>query len=465
MKPGIAQTLFPEQVAALRRVHERDGKAGLFMEMGVGKSRVALVYTEYRRCRRVLVVCPISVVGVWERECAETGYSLPVIDLTSAGTVKDRAAFLRKTDSAIVLVNYESYWRRPLREQIDRWKPDAIILDEAHRIRHRGSRHSRFAHVLHDRNIPIRLALTGTPIVNGLQDAWSIYRFIDTRVFGERYADFALTYIRMGGYRGMEIKGYQNVERANSLIAATSFQAAKRADLPERQDIPVPIRLTPRTQKVYDDLKADAIVRVTSADGQQHTVLARIALTLLLRLQQITSGFVRGEGEDADSEIVTISDEKVSAALEIIDDAVAQGQKVVVFARFLHDVDSIRDRLPSSIRAAVFTGRQTSKQRSQISRDFHAGKYDVIVSQIKASALGIDLTPANVAIFTSIGFSLDDFLQAKDRLHRYGQTRPVSYYHLLARGTVDEKVYAALRGKMSIASRVTDLTYALDLFR
>ena len=457
----ITRSLFPEQKDALRLLDRMDGRAGLFMEMGTGKTRVSLIWTAYKQCRRVLVVCPISVVGVWEREARLIGYELPVIDLTAAGSIKERAAFLRKTDSALILINYESYWRRPLRDVILAWQPDCVILDEAHRIRHRQSRHSRFAHVLRDKGIPNRLALTGTPIVNGLQDVWSLYRFIDPRVFGERYSDFALTYIRMGGFRNMQIRGYLNVPEANAKIAATSYQAKKRADLPERQDIVVPIKLSPETRRAYTTLRDQAIARVRDTEGEERIVLARIVLTLLIRLQQITSGFVRDESDD---DPVTISTEKVDATVDLINDAVAQGLKVVVFARFLHDVDSIRDRLSTSIRSAVFTGRQTGRVRKQIEQDFHQGKYDVIVSQIKAASLGIDLTPANIAIFTSVSFSLDDFLQAKDRLHRPGQTRPVSYYLLIAEDTVDEKVYDALRNKMSIASRVTSLTYALDLF-
>lgn len=460
MKREILQTLFPEQQHGLLRLRDLSGKGGLFMEMGTGKTRTALLYAIAAKAKRVLVVCPLSVVGVWERECKIVEYDNYVVDLTSSGTIKDRALELKRTGDGLVLINYESYWREPLRAAIVKWKPDAVIFDEAHRLRNRSARHSRFAYRFPDLNVPVRLALTGTPSVNGLQDVWSIFRFINPVVFGKRWTDFESRYLEMGGFHNLEIKGYRNLDEAHALIQQHSFQAKKRADLPERQDVPVPVRLSASTLAQYEELRQKSILEIVHA-GEQRRIIASIALTLLLRLQQITSGFIRDSttGDDID-----VGSEKVDTARELIEDAIVQGHKVVVFCRFLRDVQRVQASLPKHVRSVVYTGKQSSRERTEIRDAFHAGKYDVIVAQIKAAALGIDLTPANVAIFFSVGFSLDDFLQAKDRLHRQGQTRPVTYYHLLAEGTVDEKVYDALRAKMSIASRVTDLTYALDLF-
>lgn len=458
MKADVGRELFETQKDALRKVHSLCGRAGLFMEMRTGKTRVSLVYTEFRKCRRVLVVCPISVIGVWEDEAASIEYSLPVIDLTAAGSIKERADRLKRTSDALVLINYESYWREPLRSAIIKWNPEAVILDEAHRIRHRGSRHSRFAHTFANRNTPIRLAPTGTPVTNGLQDVWSVYRFIDPDVFGRRYDDFAREHIIMGGYGGYEIKGYRNEPLVHQKIAATSYQAAAEHQI-EFEDVRVPVRLSARAMEAYRELKKESIAEVVSAKGT-HVVLARIVLTLIMRLHQITSGFIRDEETH---EEVTISSDKRDVAIELIEDAVAQGRKVVVFARFLHDITSLRAAMPKGVRFATLTGAAKAAQRSTVRRDFQAGKYDVILAQVKVASLGIDLASASVAIFFSVGFSLDEFLQAKARLLGPAQKRSVTFYHLVARGTVDEKIYDALQAKIAIAGRVTDLQYALDL--
>lgn len=458
MKPGVGRSLTDDQKDAIRKIHALGGKAGLFMEMRTGKTRAALVYTEFRKARRVLVVCPIMAIGVWIDECAEIGYNLPVIDLTSAGTVKERAKLLSRTGDAIVLINYESYWRVPLRGAIEKWRPEAVILDEGHRIRHRGSRHSRFAHRLCDLGIPLRLLLTGTPSNNGLQDIWSLYRFIDPRVFGEGYAIFAATYLKMGGFGGREVKGYMNVERANYLIDKTSYQA--RYDKPfEEEDIRVPVILSAPTRALYDKLKQDSIVEVQRLAGESRTVIARTVLTLLLRLQQTTSGFIRPV-DDGPSE--TISTEKLGIAQELVADSLAQNRRVVIFARFRHDVEALKAAFPK-YRVATLVGGQTTNQRRQIIADFRDGKYDIVVAQIKVASVGIDLSGASVGIFYSLGYSLDEFLQAKARLSGRFQTRNVSFYHLAARKTVDEKVYAALMTKIHIGSKLTDLGYVLNL--
>lgn len=457
MKPGTGSSLTEDQKNAIRKIHALDGKAGLFMEMRTGKTRASLVYTEFRQCRRVLVVCPTTVIGVWQDEAAEIEYSLPVVDLWAAGTVRERAAALRKQGDGLVLINYESYWRPPLRGAIEKWRPDAVIFDEGHRLRHRGSRHSHFAHRLCDIGIPIRLMLTGTPSNNGLQDFWSMYRAVDPRIFGKSYADFAAEYLIIGGYAMREIKGYRHVERASALIARTSYQALA-THTHQQEDVRVPVSLLDRT--LYDTLRKRAIVEVESLRGQKRQIIARTVLTLLLRLQQTTSGFVRPE-DDGPTE--TVSTEKLDAVKELVADSLAQKRKVVVFARFLHDVESLKTAFGPRVRVAVLVGGQSPGARRKIIADFRDGKYDVVVAQIRVASLGIDLSSASVGIFYSLTFSLDEFLQAKARLLGRHQTRDVTYYHVVARDTVDEKIYKALSKKIDIGSRLTDLHYSLDL--
>jgi SNF2 family DNA or RNA helicase len=447
------------QREAFQRLYDLGGRGGLFLTMGGGKTRVALSYAHSRGCTRILVVLPLSVTSVWEREAALIDFPMEVIDLTLEDSVKDRAARLKRATSAVVLVNYESYWREPLRSAITRWGPDAVLLDEIHRIRHRGSRQARFAHILATKpTVRVALGLTGTPVTNGLQDAWSIFRFISPDVFG-RWPDFQNRFLIMGGYKGYQIVGYMNVAEARQKIADRSFQwEGQMFSTPP--DVPVMVRLSRETRAVYDELRKRAIVEITNAAGESRTVLAGIVLTLLLRLQQITCGFVRDVGE----ELIEVGEEKANATLDLISDAVAQKQQVVVFARFLHDLDLLERKMPTGIKAGRIDGSRSPLQRKEALARFEAGQYDVMLCQIKAASLGIDLSSASVGIFYSVGFSLDEFLQAKGRLSgALRQKHDVVFYHILCARTVDEKVYTALTDKTAIARRVTDLTYALNL--
>lgn len=458
----VAPNLAEHQLRAIARLKELNGAAGLFVSMGGGKTRVALAYSRMQNCKRILVVLPLSVTSVWERECAILKYPLPVIDLTSVNGIKERAHAVRKLGDCILLINYESYWREPLRAAILKWAPDAVILDEAHRIRNRGSRQSRFAHALATRgSVKVRLALTGTPITNGLQDAWSLYRFILPNKFS-RYRDFAQRYLVMGGYLGYQIIGYQNVEELRSTIANTSFQwDGQTFETPP--DVPVFVRLSSKTREAYDTLRKKAILEFESAQGQEHLVVTKIVLTQILRLQQITSGFVT----DVDDQIVEMSTEKADATCDLVSDAIANHKRSVVFVRFTHDLRQLVSMMTTQkMRVAYIDGSVPGDKRKEVVRDFDAGMYDVLVAQIKTASLGIDLASAEVAIFHSVGFSLDEFLQAKGRLSgALRQRHPVVFYHILARNTVDEQVYSALSSKTSIARAVTDLGYALALLR
>lgn len=457
----VALALFDHQVKAVAKVESLDGKAGVFAEMGTGKSLIALTYLA-NRVSRVLVVCPISVAGVWRRECAKFSFPLPVVNLIGSGTIVNKAAAVKAAGNAIVLVNYESYWRKALQDAILKWQPEAVILDEAQRIRHRTSKQSRFAHRLANQPfVRYRLALTGTPISNGLQDVYSLYRFIDPKIFGTRWADFQSFYLQMGGWQMREIKGYKNIDHAKALIDRTSFQCRKDEvlDLPERTDVEVPVTLDAKTRRFYNELKRNAVAQIKDAEGKDRIVLARIVLTMILRLQQVTSGFAT----DSAGAVLDISNEKARTAIDLITDAIDTGQRVVVFARFLHDLDAIAAAMPAHMRHGRLDGSVSHRDREELIDAFHKGSVDVLLAQTRVGSVGIDLTPASIGIFVSTGFSLDDFQQARDRLHRIGQRRPVTYYHLIAEGTVDEKVYRALTAKTDIARRVTDLSYALDL--
>lgn len=452
--------LFTHQKEAVEKIVSRRGCAPVFAEMGTGKTRIAIAAASQFQCKRILVVCPLSVTSVWKREVEKCDIDWPIIDLT-AGTLPYRAAEIHQTRDGMMLINYETYWRKGIREQLIKWNPDSVILDEAHRVRHRTARQSKFAHRWGDRpNVRLKLALTGTPITQGIENAWSIYRFNDPSVFG-RWPDFERRYIVYGGYNNYQIKGYINIEEARDLIAGTAYQCKKdEASLPPRTDVTIKVKLDPETRRVYERLARDAVVQLKDAQGDSRTVIARIVLTMLLRLQQITGGFATAD----DGNVVDIGDEKARVTLDLVDDAVAQGERVVIFARFIHDLNILERRL-HKYRVARLDGSVSGQDREAILKRFADGKYNVMIVQVRVGSVGIDLSAASVGIFYSTGYSLDDFIQARDRIHRYGQTRPVTYYHLVADDTVDEMIMDALRAKANLARRVTDLSYALSLFR
>lgn len=468
MTVATETALYPYQERAVKFLQYRKGCAGLFQEMGTGKTRVALTYVNRERLDRVLIVCPISVSSVWEMEVKKMGLEVNVRNLTN-GSIIQRAQMLDfeaemqaySQKVTFVIVNYESFWRMPLRQSIQRWRADCVILDEVHRIKSRTTRQSKFAHQL-TAITPYRLGLTGTPITNGIQDLFSIYKFIDPDVFGTRYANFESKYIQKGGYLGYQIVGYSNMAEVNRKVRETAFQISKTEalDLPERTDVVVPIDLDSKSRRKYDEFRKNAIAEIEGSgpDGQpkRGVVLARIVLTTILRLQQITNGFAATDT----GEIIILSNEKVRTCKELTEDAVEQGHQVVVFCRFLKDIERLQAELPV---CSTIYGEIPQPERANRVAEFQKGNIKTLICQIQVASLGIDLTAADIGIFYSTGFSLTDFLQSRDRIHRHGQTRKVTYYHLVGKRTVDEKVYDALQAKQQIASKVVDLDYTRKL--
>lgn len=446
--------LKPHQVAGVQRLQQIHGKGGLWVDLGGGKTRIALKYSQTRSFQRILVVAPLSVTSVWEQEAGKVGFPLDTFDLTEAGTILQRTEMLKRIGSGLVIINPDSYWRVPLRAALLKWSPQEVIFDEVHRIRHRGARHSRFAHGL--ANLPTiqsRIGLSGTVITNGLQDAWSIYRFLQPAIFGT-WKEFQQNYLQMGGYKDHTIIGYRNEEQAKKLIASAAFQWDD--PLPSPPDTAVIVRLQPKTRALYEELRKEAIASVGD-----YQVSGRLQLTLMLRLQQLTSGFVREEGGET---IDLKTYEKARAALELTEDAVAQNRRVVVFARFLWELDTLERGFSKKFRVTRIDGGVPATDRKKRIADFDKGEYDVILVQLRA-AIGIDLASASVGIFISADHSLDTVLQAKGRLSGVlRQRHPVTFYHLIVEDTVDRKLYDGLLKKVNVAERLTDTKYALSFF-
>lgn len=469
---GNALALYPYQREAVTFLEERRGLAGLFAEMGTGKTPITLHYLLQADATRVLVVCPLSVIGVWEREAKR--WRMPFrLTVLNSGTIKQRAlavpqARIRQHDridriKRMVVVNYESYWRDPLRKALVNYAPDAIVLDEAHRVKGRNTNQTLFATKLAGLpSVKHRLALTGTPVMNGIEDLFSIYRFIDPSVFGRAWADFERRYIIKGGYGGYQIVGYRGQEEIKSLLAKTAFQISKAdaLDLPERVSQVIPVALSPKTRAVYEQMRKQAIVEL-DAPGIRGVAISRIVLTTMLRLQQITGGFLPVVGDGINS-IADIGDDKLKVAVELAEDAVLSGEKVVIFCRFIHDIKRLKQAMP---KAGILSGSIKPETRERTIDRLRDGTISVLLVQIATGALGIDLTAASVSIFYSTGYSLGEFLQARDRLHRHGQTKRVIEYLLQAEKTIDETIFKALTTKQQIARKVTDLDYAKGLLR
>ncbi len=442
MTNGAMTTSWQHQREALAFVKDKPGSM-LAMEMGTGKTKVAIDLMDTQDYRRVLIICPLSVVaGVWPGEFAKHSAAPWTVLPLARGSVKDKQAqaeaALLKSERAAVMINYESVWREPFGSWAKKQPWDLVVMDESHRCKTPGGVASRYCSRLSDR-VPQRLALTGTPMPHSPLDIYAQYRALDKAIYGTSYFRFKSRYAVMGGWNNQEIMGYQHQEEFQEKLYSIAYrvEAAGVLDLPPLLTVNRMCELGPKARKLYRTLERDFI-----ADLEEGRITAVNALSQLLRLQQVTSGYARTE-DDRDVEVDTTKADLLADLLEDMGK-----EPVVVFARFKHDLEVVH-------RVARRLGRpsyEISGARKELSLWNEGG--GVLPVQIQSGGLGIDLTKARYAVYYRLGFSLGDYLQSRARLHRPGQERPVEIIHLIATQTVDEKVMAALAAREQVVESI-----------
>lgn len=431
----------------------RSRGVALLMEMGCGKTLTSIgiagILYQFGLVNRVLVVAPLSILGVWDEEFASMAafpYSLTVLK----GTGEKKRQQIREVSGdglQVLVVNYES--ARILEKELLQYDADLIIADEGHKIKENRSKQSRAMHSLGDR-ASYRLLLTGTLITNKELDVFSEYRFLNSRVFGTSFYAFRNQYFDMVGY-GNHIPRFRQwmlddfLRRMHSI--AYRVTKAECLDLPEVTEEVVPVALEPKAMKAYRELEQDSFTELK--DGE---VTAMNVLTKLLRLSQLTGGHVT----DDDSGDHRISTAKLDALSDILDSAADQGQKAVVMARFVPELNDIEELLrKKKIPYAVVRGG-VKDRAAEVARFQNDPECRVFVGQIAAAGLGITLTAANMMVFYSLDYSMSNFDQAKARIHRVGQAKRCHYIYLTCTGTVDRKVLRSLRSKVDLAKMLVD---------
>lgn len=494
---------------------------GLFWEPGTGKSKAAIDFAgtliEQRKIRAVLIVCPLSVAGVWIKQIKmnlPSKYPRRIINLAGEGSnIRDYLPMIkpRAGITDFYIINYESLWRvgkktkarskpeavrngiEPIIKHLKKYGgtvgnvrsrrgdigyydssfelararviveegniPVLIVADEVHNIKNRSANKSIAMHEFTAVS-PYRLGLTGTPITNTPLDAFSEFKFINPTVYGLNWDSFRQNFAMLGGYMGQKVLSYQRLPQFTELLHQHALVIKKDEclDLPPKQYENIPVELNQKTMTVYRDMARRLVAEIeeyvedAQARGERFQVTARIVLTKLLRLSQITSGFVT----DTEGKLRRVGVEKLKVAIDLIENLVDQGESVVVFCRFRQELRDLNENLTKKkIPVRMIYGDVKQQDRTKFIEEFQESKVPmVMVCQIASGSLGITLTAARTAIFYNLDYSSANYVQAQDRIHRIGQTRKVQYLHLLASGTIDEIIYDGLQGKIEIARMV-----------
>ena len=442
-----------EKFGLLHEFTNRSRGVALLMEMGCGKTIVSVAISgilyQFGLVNRVLVVAPLSIVGVWKEEYkkfADFPYALTVLQGSSA---KKKEQLIKQHNDGleIIVVNYESAWR--LEKELLAYNANLVIADEAHKLKEARTAQSKAMHHLGDK-AQYKLLLTGTVITNRELDVFSQYRYLNRQIFGDSFYAFRNRYFDMVGY-GNHIPRFRKamtsdfLQRLHSIVFRVT--KAECLDLPEITEEVRTVPLEPKAMKIYTELEKESYTELADSE-----VSAVNVLTKLLRLSQVTGGHLTDDEGDTNP----VSTAKINALSDILDSAMEENKKVVVMARFVPELNDIQALLEKKkISYAVVRGG-IKNRADQISRFQNDAECRVFVGQIAAAGLGITLTAASSMVFFSLDYSMSNFEQAKARIHRVSQKNACHYIYLIAKDTVDKKVLRSLRSKVDLARMLVD---------
>jgi len=327
---------------------------------------------------------------------------------------------------------------------------NGLLVSNCHRIKSAGGVRSRWLATLGKR-IPYRLGLTGTLLPHGPLDVYGQYRMLDPRVFGTNYAAFKGRYMNMHPLFPdtlLNVKPEMAEEFQRRIHSIAHFVKTEDVlDLPEMLPLQrVEVDLEPSARKVYKELEEDFWAEVE--DGR---VTADNILVKIIRLQQVTSGWLPLD----DGRLKQISQAKEKALADLLSDIDPQ-EPVVVFCRFHQDLDAI------GMVAANISGRKYAEISGRVGEEgytaWQEGRANIIGIQIQAGGEGLnDLVNSRILIYYNVTYSLGVYTQSQARLQRPGQIRNVAEYHLVASGTIDEKILRALSERRNLVESILTL--------
>lgn len=435
----------------------------LFADMGVGKTAISLAVLQELNVRKTLILCPKAVMTsrTWSEQSRKLlKHPITVLEAMPhpGWSLKQRIGRLQQQMEQVkppfaVVLNYEACDYDHVVNWIIAQKFGMLICDESHKLKMPDGKRAKAVRKIANK-IPHRIIQTGTPMPHSPLDIWSPYHIVDPGIFGTSVSRFKARYAVQGGWNGKEITAWRNESELNELIYSVAYRvSADVLDLPPVRHEEVQVQLCERAQKLYAQLDKDFYAQI---DDDKEITVANV-LTQILRQQQITSGFL----PDDDKNIVRVDTAKQEALENILDELQpptknARGQRVpgdplVVFCKFRHDLAVVQ----TSAERMGFVYAELSGRRDELKK-WMEGDADVIGVQIQSGGAGIDLSRAHYGVYYSVGYSLGDYLQSLKRLDRPGQTHPVTFYHLVARGFIDTDVYAALQNHADVVDRILD---------
>ena len=418
-------------------------------DMGLGKTVQVLAHLERRReegAGPALAVVPRSLLYNWQAEAARFAPAMRVLDYTGSKRPRDELrAALDAGTTDLVLTTYGTLRRdAPTLAAVEF---DTVVLDEAQAIKNAGTAASKAARLLRARH---RLAVTGTPVENRLDELWALFDFLSPGLLGAArgHAAAALGAASAATDEGAAARSLLARALRPYILRRTKAEVAP--DLPPRQEQTIWVTLGDAERALYDELRDHYRTELLARVARDGMARSRIhVLEALLRLRQAACHPALVDPSHRHAPAA-----KLEVLLERLGEVVAEGHKVLVFSQFTKLLALVRTRLDASGVAYAYLDGRTRDREGAVTRFQSDPACPVFLVSLKAGGVGLNLTAAEYVFLLDPWWNPAAEAQAVDRAHRIGQTRPVFAARLVARDTVEERVLALQETKRALVDAV-----------
>lgn len=464
--------LWKHQVDAIRMA-ETHPDVGLFWEMGTGKTRGLIEilrrrYAAKGRLMRTVIFAPIVVCQNWAKEFSIYSKIKPidVVVLTKSGKRRTKELLAAIGDDCsrakIIVTNYEATQMEELYTLLTHWKPEIIVCDESQRLKNPESKRAKLVAKLAD-IAEHRYILTGTPILNSPSDVYMQFRILDKgETFGKNFFSFRGRYFedKNAAFKGKNTYFPKWEPRVSEFpvlqnkIKAKAIRILKKdcLDLPPLLKQEVSVEMSTDQMRMYEEMRKEFVtfLKEKEGSGEPRAVVAQLAVTKALRLQQIVSGFAKDElGVEH-----RLKCPRMDVLSELLEE-LTPNHKVIVWAVFKENYRMIADACKSlGISYAELHGDLSASDKNEHINKFREDEScRVMIANQSAGGVGINLIEASYSIYYSKGFSLEHDLQSEARNYRGGSEvhEKITRIDLVSRGTIDELVLEALSKKQQVS--------------
>ena len=399
-------------------------------DMGLGKTTSTIIAALESGAKKILIICPATLKINWKREIENyTNRSIYIAEGKNFSTEHD-----------FVIINYDILKnfhdiKKKNDSEIFRANFDLVVVDEAHYIKNAQAQRTKLINDI-VKKVDRLWLLTGTPMTSRPIDYYNLLNLVDSPV-AKNWMAYVIRYcsgyqFKVGAKKVWNVMGASNLEELRERTSSTILRRLKEdvLDLPEKIITPVYLRLK---SKNYEELMGEYYNWYEKNPEESKSIT--VQFTKLTKVRQV------------------IADEKISQTIEIAENIIEQGKKVLVFCNF---TDSLNKIIEHFGKIAVKVDGSMSKLERQISVDnFQENeKIKILVGNIKAAGVGLTLTAAEAVIMNDLSFLPSDHSQAEDRAYRYGQKNNVLVYYPIYENTIEAIIYDILNNKKQIIATV-----------